>query len=422
MFMKEHQVFATLLGLTRPWSVERVDIVPATPRVDIWLVHESRIRFACPTCGQHCAVYDHAPERVFRHLDTCGYQTFLHVRLPRVQCAKHGIQVILSDFGENRSGMTYAFESQVIAFAHECSVEAVGRLCHLSWTSSWRTIERAVARGQARKKKRVPRWLGVDEKSLTRGHRYETVVYDLAKSTVEYVGDKRQQSSLETYYQQFKPHQLARVQAVAMDMWDPYIAATRAYIPAADKKIVFDRFHVMKHVLTAVDTVRKQEAKALKEQGAELLKGTKYWWLWSYENLPEKYQTDFEALRTLDLKVCRAWTLKEHLRHLWEYRYEKWMRRFFAHWYGWACRSRLAPMIKAAATVKRHLDNIVTYARHRITNALGESLNAKIEKAKRLACGFRNREHYKTAIYFHCGGLNLYPYPPSKKSIQWSFA
>jgi len=420
--MKENQLFSTLLGLTRPWSVQQVDIVSAHNRVDLWIGHESGIRFACPTCGQHCAVYDHAPERIFRHLDTCGHKTLLHVRLPRVQCAEHGVQVILSDFGENRSGLTYAFESHVIAVAQECSVEAVGRLCDLSWTSGWRTIERAVTRGRARKPKRLPRLLGVDEKAIARRHRYETLVYDLEARTVEYVSDTRQQSSLESYYQQFEADERAEVEAVAMDMWDPYIAATRAYIPEADKKIVFDRFHVMKHVVDAVDTVRKQEAKALKEQGDDTLKGTKYWWLWSYEKLPEKYHTDFQALRALDLKVCRAWALKEHLRHLWEYRYEKWMRRFFAQWYAWACRSRLAPMIKAAATLKRHLDNIVTYARHRITNALGESLNAKIEKTKRLACGFRNRAHYRTAIYFHCGGLDLYPYPPSKKSIQWSIA
>lgn len=202
-----------------------------------------------------------------------------------------------------------------------------------------------------------------------------------------------------------------------MDMWDPYIAATRANVPDAEKKIVFDRFHVMKHVLAAVDEVRKNEHRALADAGEETLKGTKYLWLWSRENIPQWRQEEFEALRAKDLKVCRAWAIKENLRHLWEYRYAASMRKYFNRWYFWATHSRLAPIKKVAKTVKAHINNIVTYARHRITNALGEAINGKIEKIKRMACGFRNRSHYRTAIYFHCGGLDLFPKPPANPTL-----
>jgi transposase len=94
---------------------------------------------------------------------------------------------------------------------------------------------------------------------------------------------------------------------------------------------------------------------------------------------------------------------------MWDYHYEGWMRNFFDEWFWWATHCRLEPMKKAAYTLKAHIANIVTYARHHITNALGESINCKIEKVKRLACGFRNRLHYRISIYFHCGGLDLYP-------------
>jgi transposase len=107
------------------------------------------------------------------------------------------------------------------------------------------------------------------------------LVYDLDAGTVEYVMDDRSQESLEDYYQRFTDEELAEVKAVAMDMWDPYIAATKAWIPKAEKKIVFDRFHVMRHVLEAVDKVRKSEHRQLSEHGQEVLKGTKYLWLWS---------------------------------------------------------------------------------------------------------------------------------------------
>ena len=113
----------------------------------------------------------------------------------------------------------------------------------------------------------------------------------------------------------------------------------------------------------------------------------------------------------MDLQVSRAWALKENLRQLWTYRREGWARRFFRRWYFWATHSRLPPVIAVARTLKRRLDNILTYLRHRITNALNESLNAQVEKVKRMARGYRNRAHFQTAIYFHCGGLDLYPRP-----------
>ena len=167
--------------------------------------------------------------------------------------------------------------------------------------------------------------------------------------------------------------------------------------------------------------MRKNEHRQLMVRGEPLLKGTKYLWLWSKENIPSWRKEEFEALRARDLKVCRAWAIKENLRHLWDYRYEGSMRSYFKRWYFWARHSHLEPIKEAAKTLKVHVENIVTYARHRITNALGEAINAKIEKIKRMACGFRNRSHYRTAIYFHCGGLDLFPRPPLQPTLSSQF-
>lgn len=336
-----------------------------------------------------------------------------------MNCPHHGVKQIDSEFGENGSEMTLAFESFVIQVARECSIEATARLCGVSWDQGWNALERAVKRGRARKPHRIPCRIGVDEKSIARGHKYESLVYDLDAGTVEFVFDERGQESLEAYYRQFSQEELAGVTAVAMDMWDPYIAATKACVPDAEEKMVFDRFHVMRHVLDAVDEVRKSEHRQLAACGEQMLKGTKYLWLWSKENIPWWRKEEFETLRAKDLKVCRAWAIKENLRHLWDYRYEGSMRTYFKRWYFWATHSRMEPMKKAAQTLKVHVDNIVTYARHRITNALGEAINAKIEKIKRMACGFRNRTHYRTAIYFHCGGLDLFPCPPIHPTLSF---
>jgi transposase len=196
-----------------------------------------------------------------------------------------------------------------------------------------------------------------------------------------------------------------------MDMWEPYILATHACVPDAGTKIVFDRYHATTQVTKAVDEVRRHEHKALKAQDDQRLTGTKHLWLWNAENVPEWRRAEFDAIKHAKLKTSRAWAIKESLRGCWDYVYPKCAAKYFTAWYFWATHSRLAPIIEAAKTLKRHLPNLLTYFRHWITNATTEGINSKIQRLKLMACGYRNRAHYRTAIYFHCGGLDLYPRP-----------
>ena len=124
---------------------------------------------------------------------------------------------------------------------------------------------------------------------------------------------------------------------------------------------------------------------------------------------PRGHHARFAALAALNLKTARAWAIKETLRDLWHYRRRGWALAHWKRWYGWATHSRLAPVVQVAKLIQRHLQNVLTYFAHRITNAVSEGLNSKIQTIKKMAYGFRNREHFKTAIYFHCGGLQLYP-------------
>lgn len=417
--MNDKILFSKILGLKAPWFISKVDIDEEHQRVDIWVNHEKNIVVRCPECDEFYSVYDHSREREYRHLNVCQMAAYIHVRLPRVKCPRHGVKQIASDFGENGSDMTYEYEEFILNVSKECSVEAVGRLLSLSWDRCWNAVERGVARGKSRKPHAIPRRIGVDEKSFARRHKYETIVTDLDKGTVEYICDDREQKSFESYYKQFTAEELATVEAVAMDMWKPFFAATKAYVPDAEKKIVFDRFHAMGYALKAVDDTRKAEHSKLRELDDERLKGTKYIWLWNEENVPEFRKEEYYSLKASDLKTSRACAIKDNLRHLWDYKYEKNMRKYFDRWYFWASHSRIPAMKKAAKTLKDHIDNIVTYAKHRITNATGESINAKVERVKRMACGFRSRAHYRTAIYFHCGGLDIYPRRPSSGNLRY---
>jgi transposase len=192
-------------------------------------------------------------------------------------------------------------------------------------------------------------------------------------------------------------------------MWPAYINACRDKVPGADSKMVFDRFHIMRHVLDAVDKVRKQEHKGLLQAGDRSLTKSKYLWLTNPANMTEKTKARFDELKGAELKTGRAWALKEALRELWSYTSATWAAKFWKRWYFWATHSRLPPMIDAAKLIARHLPNVLTYFAHRVTNAVAEGLNSKIATVQKRACGYRNPNNFKIAVYFHCGGLNLYP-------------
>jgi transposase len=407
--MRDTELYRQLLGLESPWTVTRVELAVKTQRVDVWAGHPEGERWPCPDCGTTLTLYDHAEERAWRHLDSCQFQTYLHARPPRVQCPTHGVRQVRLPWAEARARFTTLFERLAIDVLLETDILGATRILRISWDEAWHIQERAVARGQRAQDAPAPRYLGVDEKAAAKGHRYLTLVCDLEQATVQYIADDRKQASLDGYFHGLTDGQRAGIQAIAMDMWEPFVQSTLTHLPDGARKIVFDRFHIMGHMGNAVDRVRKQEHRALRATGDETLTGSKYLWLYGAERMPEKHQDRFLVLQALNLKTARAWAIKETLRQLWSYHRTGWAERHWTRWYFWATHSRLPPVRDVARLLKRHLPNVMTYFAHRITNAVSEGLNSKIQTIKKRAYGFRNHEHFKTAIYFHCGGLKLYP-------------
>ena len=391
--------------------MERVDLQLKEGEVHVYLTHQDNREWACAECGVLCPLYDHQPERQWRHLDTCQYRTILHAKPPRSQCPEHGVRVVKLSWAEASSRFTALFEGLAIAWLKHASQKAVGEQLRLSWDEIHGIMERAVERGLARRQAEEIPYLGVDEKAFRKGHKYLTLVNDLTRSRVLYVAEDREQSSLDGFWPTITAEQQASIEAVALDMWDPYVASVRGHLPKAEEKMVFDKFHIAKHLGEAVDRVRRRENKVLKAEGDERLKGTKYDWLRDPASMEGEQKREFAELRKSELKTARAWALKETAMDLYDYVYEKPARRHFHWWYNWAVRSRLQPMKEVAAMLKRRFENIITYLRHRITNAASESLNAKIQWIKYTARGFRNKQNFINAIYFHCGSLDLAPSP-----------
>ncbi len=405
-------LYQHLLGLIAPWKVSRLELDVKGQRVDVYAEHSKPKTWDCPECGTACGLHDHDDERTWRHLDSCNFQTILHARVPRVNCPTHGVRQARVPWAEPRSRFTSLFERFAIDVLRETNVAGAANILGLSWDEAQHIMERAVARGVQRRPHEVPRVMGVDEKALAKGQRYATLAYDLEAGHVIGIAEGRSGDSLVACLGRFSLNDLAGVEAVAMDMSAAYVQRVRAIVADADQKIVFDRFHIAAHMNKAVDQVRRGENKVLRLDGDERLVGSQHMWRYAAENLPAKYEDDFAALRASGLKTARAWALKESLRELWGQRSRAAGERWWAAWYSWAVRSRLPPVKKVAAMMKRHLPNILTYFTHRITNAGSEAINSVIQMLKKRAFGYRSFPNFKTAVLFHCGGLSLYPSHP----------
>ena len=334
--------------------------------------------------------------------------TFIHASPPRISCPEHGIIEAVMPWTEKRSRFTLRFETRSIRMLQNIDTYNFTDIMKLSWKQAWNILDRAVKRGRERKSGH-PSITGIDEKSYRKGHKYITLVYDMINNGVEYISYDRKKKSLDEYYNTLSNDQLSSITVVSMDMWDPFMSSTMEHIPDAGRKIVFDRFHVMKHVNMAVDSTRKKENRMFLEKGLSDLKGTRYIWLYSSGNLPEKYREKYEELKKSDLLTGKAYSMKENIRDLWTAPSMDDAMKYWNSWYSWVMHSTIDAMKDIARMMKVHLEKIMNYFVHRITNARAEGINSKIALIEKMAYGFRNKEHLKTAIYFRCGNLQLYP-------------
>ena len=332
------------------------------------------------------------------------FKTFIHALIPRVNCPTHGVQTMLVPWSEKHSRFTILFERLAIDILRFSKNQtSAQKLLRLSWEEVHRLQEKAVKRGLSRQEDHPLPHLGVDEKSFKKNHSYVTLLYDLDRSRVVDVAPDRKASSLTLLLNRMSSSSKKTVQAVAVDIWDPFLSAIREGLPQA--QIVHDKFHIIRSLLKAVDQVRRYEAKT--HQG--LLKGTKYLWLTNPKHWTPWQVDQYDALKERELNTGKAWAYQELFQEFYTCDQEEAGRNFFKKWYEDVIQSGLAPLIKVANTFQKYLSRIVSYLSYRITNAVAEGINSKIQQIKSAARGFRSFHNYRIAILFHCGGLNLYP-------------
>ncbi len=362
-----------------------------------------------PRCGQclESAPYrDSRPMRRFRHVPMWGIPVELQYEPRRVSCLRcGGVHVEAMPWVSGKQRMTRALMITLATWTRVLPWKQVAQLFRCAWGTVATAVEEAVAYGLDHRDLGQLTHIGIDEISRKRGHVYVTNVYDLRSKRLVWSGEERSRDTLEAFFAFLGPEKTAELEGICCDMWQPYIDVIKEQAPQA--VLVFDKFHIVRHLMEAVDQVRRDEVREKGPAHKALMYKTRFIWLKNPWNLTEGQALRLGELEQLNLKINRAYLLKELFRHFWDYTYAGWARRYLKRWFWWATHSRLEPMRDFAWMVRRHEEDILNYFRMPIDNGTVEGLNNKAKLVIHKAYGFRTAKNYIRNLYHCLGDLPL---------------
>src|SRR3990172_9210842 len=370
-------LLTSLLRRTLNVKCHRVQkIVEVADRIEVHLDCKHRRRLRCGRCGTPGRVRDRLKARHWKHVPLWGIPVELVYRPARVCCPKCGkVTVEEIPWSQGKCRLSTGLIWLLSAVGKRLAWEVVARRYHVHWNTVKAAVQQAVTYGRQHRQIGPVLYIGIDELSRRKGHVYVTNVYDLTNKSLLWSGEGRDKGTLEKFFAEYGEVLKSCVQGVCCDMGQPYVDILEEKLPEAT--LVFDKFHLIRHLNDAVDAVRRQEAAELKKKDPEELKGTRYIWLKNPENLTDKQKARLGYLERLNLRTNRAYLLKEAFRELWHYSRRGWADRFFKKYFWWATHSRLKPMRDFAWLLRNHQDGVLNYFRMPITNGVVEGLNNK---------------------------------------------
>jgi len=282
------------------------------------------------------------------------------------------------------------------------------QILRLSFDALHHIMSKAVKRGLSQRDDENIQHIGIDEKSMKRGHNYLSVLSDTKGRRVIDVSEGRTIKAAKALINNgLTENQKAGITAVSMDMWKAFINAVQKELPSA--AIVHDKFHIIKYLNDAVDKTRRAEAHKLQKSDDPTLVKTKYLFLKNQENMTDKQLTRFKEIQELNLATSQAWAAKENFKEFFNCATINEAKIFFSEWYEDISKRSLTKMITVGKMLSAHSEGLLNFIEHPITNAVAEWLNGKIQEIKTIGRGFRNFTNYRVAILFFLGKLKLYP-------------
>jgi len=361
----------------------------------------------CGVCRQRCLeVHDIRKEREWRDLSMRKLPLKLRYRPRRVECPRCGVRVEDFPWAEPWARVTTALSNAVAVLARELSWQGTAREYGLNWKSVATIVRRAVRYGLEHRQRPPVHVIGIDEVSRRKGQTYLTVVYDLERRVLLWVGDDRTEEAVRPFFtEEMGKRRCRTLRVVCMDMWAPYAKLVRDH--AVNAQILFDRFHIVKHLNEAVDAARRELWRQLTTKQRVSFKGTRWLLLKNPWNLNTGQKERLSTLVRWNSPLVRAWYLKESFQLFWTYKQPSRAKEHLLKWMNSAMRSKLVPFKKFVGMLRSHLEGVLAWTKTRASNGAVEGMNNKIKSISHRSFGFRSAANFIAAIYHCCARLPL---------------
>jgi transposase len=382
---------------------------PGGPTIEVVIEPRANSQPVCSGGGQKRRGYDRQPRpRRFQFIPLWGMAVCFLYAMRRVDCPRCGVTVEMVPWAEGKNHLTIAYQWFLSRWAKRLAWKEVADAFRTTWENVFRSVKMAVAWGLSHRNLDGIEAIGVDEVQWRKGHNYLTLVYQIDghAQRLLWVGRDRTVRTFLRFFRMLGQERSAAIKCVCSDMWPPYLKVIAK--KAARAIHVLDRYHLMAKMNKAIDEVRAEEAKRLKQRGEQpVLKHARWCLLKRPENLTERQAVKLSELLKCNLKAVRAYLLREDFQRFWEYRSPWWSQRFLAQWCTRTMRSKIEPMKKVARTLRSHEALILNWFRAKGTLSSGvvEGLNSKVKLTMKKSYGFRTSEAIELALYHTLGAL-----------------
>ena len=407
------ELFQLALNVTDPWFVSDIKFDAEAKRLDVYIdfkkgsvfsyeyietrtetkketidAKEIEVETIAETRREtfdNLKAYD-TKNKTWRHLNFFEHECYLNARVPRIKLPNGKTKLIQTPWEGLNNGFTLLFEAFLLQLCQAMPVNKVASITKTSDDKLWDMCERYIDKTREYEDFNDIESIGLDETSRAKGHEYITLFVDLQKRRTIFITEGKDNTTVKRFAEDFEEHngEIENIKNVSCDMSPAFIKGVKENLPQAE--ITFDKFHILKIINEAVNSVRKQEATTNK-----LLTGTKYIWLKNYNNLTKNQKETLNSftMSNMNTKTMRAYNIRQSFQDIYQASSQEEFVTYLNKWYFWATHSRLEPMIKAAKTIKRHWDGIVKWYESKINNGILEGLNSVIQAAKSKARGYK---------------------------------
>lgn len=344
--------------------------------------------------------------RYWKDIVVCGHQVFFWYAPKEIICPTHGRIQEMIPWAEANSIITYRLEYRILVYCQLTTQKAASEILKIPKSTLSDILHRVINRIRKGHRIRGVRKLGVDEISYLKGHKFVTVVYDIERGHVLWVGKGKGRETIDKFFnEQLSDFQKKSIVWASCDMSETYINAIKDHCP--NVKLVLDRFHIVKALNESLDEVRKEEWRKLSGEEKKAMKGLR-WLLYKHSSTRTKDETrELNELKKANNRIYRAWILKDELEQFWDYTYSGCSEKFLKGWISRTLKSRIDSMKKFATTLRKNFSNIITFTEGQITNATSEGVNRVLKIVKNRASGFKSVESFIDMIMLTKGDLDI---------------